>query len=125
MSYNYIITYVADTAAFIEELEALASSYVYTDEGTVTKKWTVQHTPVVKNENGTLAMSMLTDDELLFIGNMNSIKSLGTYDELFANPENLAIYKSVYPYDVPLSYTDEDGTVVEYYRPQKIGEFAR
>jgi hypothetical protein len=55
---------------------------------------------------------------------MKSIQSLGTYDELFSNEVSLALYKSVYPYDVPVSYTDIDGTTKEYLRPQKIGEFA-
>jgi hypothetical protein len=69
-------------------------------------------------------MSILTDDDLAFVKTLKSMQSLGTYDELFANDEALALYKSVYPYDVPVSYVDMDGTTKEYFRPQKIGEFA-
>jgi hypothetical protein len=69
-------------------------------------------------------MSILTDDELAFVGTLESIQSLGTYEELFANEGALTMYKSVYPYDVPVSYVDIDGTTKEYFRPQKIGEFA-
>lgn len=122
---NYVITYVADTSAFINELESMAPSYVITDEETGKKSWTIQHTPLVKNENGSLALSIVNDDELALINSMTTIKSFGDYPELEANAENLAIYKSVYPYDVPLSYTDEDGNTIEYMRPFKIGEFAR
>jgi hypothetical protein len=86
--------------------------------------WTIQTTPVVKNENGSLAMSILNDDELAFMGTMKSIQSLGTYEELFANEAAHMLYKSVYPYDVPINYTDIDGTTKEYFRPQKIGVFA-
>ena len=125
MSYNYVITHVANTVAFIAELEALAPSYVITDEDTGTKSWTIQHTPLVKNENGSLAMSILSDDELAFINIMPTITNLGTYEELFANETSHSLYKSIYPYDVPLSYVDENGVDVEYFRPQKIGEFAR
>jgi hypothetical protein len=122
--YNYVITYCADTKAFIDELEQLAPSYIITDEESGNKSWTIQTTPIIKSDNGTLAMSILTDDELVFIGSMTTIQSLGTYEELFANEEAHALYKSVYPYYVPLSYVDEDGNTVEYYRPTKIGEFA-
>jgi hypothetical protein len=118
---NYVITYCKDTVAFMDELP---DSYKTKDmDGTVTG-WAIQTTPVIKNENGSLAMSILTDEELAFIGTMKSIQSLGTYDELFSNEVSLALYKSVYPYDVPVSYTDIDGTTKEYLRPQKIGEFA-
>ena len=125
MAYNYVITFVKDSQEFITELEQMAPSYVITDEETGKKSWTIQHTPVVKNENGSLAMSILSDDELVFIQSMTTIKSLGTYEELFDNEEAHALYKSVYPYDVALSYEDEEGNTVEYYRPTKIGEFAR
>ena len=109
----------------MDELESLAPSYIITDEETGKKSWTIQTTPIVKSENGTLAMSILTNDELVFISSMATIKNLGTYDELFANEEAHALYKSVYPYDVPLSYVDEEGNTIEYFRPQKIGEFAK
>lgn len=122
---NYVITHCIDTKAFMVELELLAPSYVTTDEETGKKSWTIQTTPIIKSENGTLAMSILTDSELEFIKHMTTIKSLGTYEELFANEEAHTIYKSVYPYDVPLSYTDDENNTIEYFRPQKIGEFAR
>jgi len=108
----------------MKELEQLAPRYLSRDmEGMITG-CSIQTTPTVKNANGSLAMSILTDDELLFISSMTTIKSLGTYEELENNPESLALYKSVHPYDVPLSYVDENGTTKEYFRPQKIGEFA-
>ena len=118
---NYVITYCKDTVAFMDELP---ESYKAKDtDGNVTG-WTIQTTPVVKNENGSLAMSILSDDELAFIGTMTTMQSLGTYDELFANEESHVLYKTVYPYDVPVSYVDMDGTTKEYLIPQKIGEFA-
>lgn len=120
---NYVITYCQSTEEFIKELELLAPQYIVLDEDGK-KSWIIQTTPLVKNINGSLAMSILTDEELVFISTMTTIQSLGTYDELFANSESLAIYKSVYPYDVPLSYINENGNMVEYFRPQKIGEFA-
>jgi len=122
--YNYVITYCADTKAFMKELESIAPSYLSKDEDGVIVGWTIQTTPIIKSDNGSLAMSILSDEELLFLGTMTTIKSLGTYEELFANEASHSLYKSVYPYDVALSYVDEDGVTIEYFRPQKIGEFA-
>jgi hypothetical protein len=118
---NYVITYCKDTKAFMDELP---DSYKVKDTDGNVVGWTIQTTPVIKNENGSLAMSVLTDDELAFVGTLKSMRSLGTYDELFADEEALALYKSVYPYDVPARYVDMDGTTKEYFRPQRIGEFA-
>ena len=119
---NYVITYCKDTTAFMDELP---DSYKVKDMDGVVTGWTIQTTPVIKNDKGSLAMSILSDDELAFIGTMKSIQSLGTFEELFANEASLALYKSVYPYDVALSYVNEEGNTVEYFRPEKIGEFAR
>ena len=120
---NHVITYVTNTEDFLVELETIAPTYINRDEdGNVTTA--IQTTPIVKSENGTLALSILTDDEIAFIGTMTTIESLGTYEEMFANPEALAKYKSVYPYDVPIAYIDEDGVERSYMRPEKIGVFA-
>jgi hypothetical protein len=118
---NYVITYCKDTAAFMDELP---DSYKTKDMDGVITGWTIQTTPIIKNDNGSLAMSILSDAELAFMDTMKSIQSLGTYDELFANESSHTLYKSVYPYDVPISYVDIDGTTQEYFRPQKIGAFA-
>lgn len=134
---NEVITYVTDVAQFIAELEAKASCYITTDEHTGKKSWTIETTPIVKSPNGTLAMSILSNEELTFVGTMTTIRSLGTYTDLFSveDPNNefapapagtdLEVYQSVYPYHIPLTYTDENWVTVEYYLPKKIGEFAR
>lgn len=114
-----VITYVEDTTKFIEELEQLAPQYIVIDEETGKKSWTIQTTPVVKSDNGTLAMSILGAQELEFIGSMTTIKNLGTYEQLFANEESHALYKSVYPYTEELFYEDESGNMISYYRPKK------
>jgi hypothetical protein len=135
---NYVITYVTDVQDFIQELEQLAPQYVTYDEDTKEATgWIIQTTPIVKNHNGTLAMSILTDGELSFISGMTTIRSLGTYNELFSvediNNEyspapsgtNLEVYQSVYPYHIPITYIDENGVEYTYYRPKYIGDFGR
>lgn len=78
-------------------------------------------TPIISNGAKSLA---LVRNNKLDLALFPSLTTLGTYEELFSNADSLALYKSVYPYDVPIEYTDEDGVVQSYLRPQKIGEFA-
>jgi len=120
---NYLITYVPNIEAFLDELEALAPTYVYIDdEGN--RKCNIATTPIVHSGYGTLAMSILTDENVEFIGLMSTIDILGTYEEIWADEEKHNLYRLVYPYDVPIAAVDADGNPTEYYRPKKIGEFA-
>ena len=113
------ITYVKDTKAFVEEVKKKFPEQV-DEDGNVT----LIHTPLVKNENGSLAYSMLSAEQVEMGEQLETIVALGDYEEMFNNEEAHAIYKSVYPYDVPVTYIDEDGNEQEYYRPKKIGVFA-
>lgn len=106
------------------ELEEIAQSYINIDEETGKKSSRVFTTPVVKNEAGSLALSMLTSEELAILDGMTTIESLGTYEEMFADEEAHNRYKSVYPYHIPIEYVDEEGVTQSYMRPKKIGEFA-
>ena len=89
------------------------------EEGVVQVPWT--HTPLVINGNESLT---LVRNNELDLSQFAELESLGWYDEIFADAEKDKKYKRVYPYDVPLKYTDDDGKVVEYMRPKKIGVFA-
>jgi hypothetical protein len=124
---NYLITYVINTTDFIAELETVAPELILTDKNTGKKTWKIQTTPVVHSKNGTLAMSILTDEQVDFIKTkMSTIKILGTYDEIFADTGEdgiLDIYKSVYDWETPIVYTDKNGDKKSYIRPKKIGEF--
>ena len=82
--YNYVITHVANTEALLAELETMAPTYV-TERGDGTKGWSVAHTPVVKNQNGSLALSALSNSELAFVESMTTITNLGTYEEFDLN----------------------------------------
>ena len=54
----------------------------------------------------------------------NELTLLGSYDEVFNDDTKHNIYKRIYPYDVAITYVDEDNNSVEYHLPKKIGEFA-
>ena len=122
-THHHLNGWKTDTDDFIAELEAIAPTYVTIDEDGK-KGCTIETTPIVSSESGTLAMSILSNDEVEFVKLMTTMTNLGTYEEIFADAEKDALYKLVYPYDVPLNYIDEDGAEVSYMRPKKIGEFA-
>jgi len=54
------------------------------------------------------------------------LEDLGDYESILLpeNSDKLDKYKSVYPYDTPIEYIDEDGNTQTYLPPFKIGEFA-
>lgn len=70
------------------------------------------HTPF--KVNGNEAISLVRGDI------PDGVDVLGTYDEIFADSDLDAKYKSVWDYEEV--FTDEEGAT--YTRPQKIGEFA-
>lgn len=113
-----VITYVKNTKDFIEELEKIAPDQV------INGQWEIAKTLVIRSENGTLALSRLSEEQENIITGMVSVQSLGTYDELFANEDAMTLYKSVHPYDTEQFYEDEAGNKIGYFLPQKIGEFA-
>ena len=79
-------------------------------------------TPIKKNAQGA-SLSYVMDNKLdleLF----PSLQSLGDYDEMFADKNKHDLYKSVYPYHIPVEYVDEDGKTQSYELPSKIGVFA-
>jgi len=52
------------------------------------------------------------------------LEDLGDYDEMEADEDKRAKYLSVYDYETPIKYIDDDGTEKEYYKPKKMGVFA-
>lgn len=106
----------------IEQLKQELVANGYYDEETQDFTHGNTLTPIVKNEAG--ASLSLVRNNKLDMTKFPSLTSLGSYEEMFADEEKHALYKSVYPYDVPVEYTDEEGQVRTYMRPERIGAFA-
>ena len=79
------------------------------------------NTPIFKN--GLKTITLIRENKLE-CDEFDSLIDLGTYEEIFADDGLLSVYKSVYPYDIPIVYKDADGEDQSFMRPQKIGEFA-
>jgi len=76
----------------------------------------------IKN-NGVKTLSLVRDNKL-DLAKFSSLTNLGTYEEMFADDVSHGLYKSVYAYDVPITYIDDNGVEQSYMMPQKIGVFA-
>lgn len=106
-----LLTHCTDTAALREALEA---------EGL--ERIPLCKTPTVRGDSGeTLALVRVADPAE--IERWPCLHVLGTYDEVFADPEKLAIYDRIYP-RTPVAWVDEDGTEHTYTPPDKFGVFA-
>lgn len=120
-----ILTYVKDATALVKEVAEKYPELIEKDEEGNVIGVTLFHTPVQKDSNGcTLAYTMTNDNTLEIINNLDSIENLGDYDEMEADADKRAKYLSVWDYETPTKYLDEDGIEQEYYKPKKIGTFA-
>ena len=106
----------------LEQLKQELSDNNYYDEGSNNFTHGNMLTPIKKNDSGaSLAYVM---DNKLDLELFPSLQSLGDYDEMFADDTKHDLYKSVYPYHIPVEYVDEDGKTQSYDLPNKIGVFA-
>ena len=119
-----LITYCTDsTALALEVAEKYPEKLTENEDGSY--NFNITKIPTVRKDNLTLCLvrCATTEDENM-LRSLTALEVLGTYDEVFASPLLDAKYKSVYPYDVPIEYTDENNTIQSYSRPKKIGGFA-
>ena len=113
------IIYCSDLTALKEQLKA--DGYYDEEYGSYTVNHTL--TPIVIN--GNTSLSYVRNFALDF-GVYTMLEDLGTYESILLpeNADKLAKYKSVYDYETPVKYTDENGVVQTYTKPFKIGDFA-
>ena len=108
----------------IEKLkEELVEKGFYDEESETFNIPNVDRTPVQYGDDGKSTLSFVQGD-LAQLEALDTIVLLGTYEEIFADADKDSMYKSVYPYDVPITYVDEEGVEQSYLRPKKIGLFA-
>ena len=111
------LLYCSDLKALKEQLRA--DGYYDEESGTYTVNHTL--TPLQYKDNTSLSY---VRNNVLDMDKYPMLEDLGGYDEMEANQDARAKYLSVYDYETPITYIDEDGTEKEYYRPKKIGVFA-
>lgn len=113
-----------DKLIYCNDLDALKEKLKkdgYYDEEL--KRYIVPYFPLPIRKNGNTSLT-LAKKFTLDLDEYQMLEDLGTYEDMLADDAKHAKYKSVYPYDVPIEYTDENGDKQTYMRPFKIGEFA-
>jgi len=111
-----IITYCTDTQALIEELKEKYPDYV--SEG----NFLIDKTPIVRNDNETMTLIRISQEQVALIAELKNLTILGTYEEVFADSSKKEIYDRVYPLEY--SYTSDEGTEETGVKPEKFCEFA-
>jgi len=113
-----------DTLIYCSDLTALktqlkADGYYDEESGSYTVNNTL--TPLQYGDNTSLSY---VRNNVLDMSKYPMLEDLGSYEQMEANPDARAKYLSVYDYETPVSYVDEEGNSQEYYKPKKIGSFA-
>jgi len=111
------LIYCSDLIALKEQLKA--DGYYDEESGAYTVNNTL--TPLKYGDNTTLSY---VRDNTLDMNKYQMLEDLGDYNEMENNPDTREKYLSVYDYETPISYVDENGDTQEYYLPPKIGVFA-
>ena len=115
---------------FCENIDALRaelnkSNYVDEETGKPVFPF-ANRTPVQKgNQPHTICNALIESDaDIDWLESFDSVEILGTYEEVFADPDKYAKYKLAYPHD-PVEVTDpETGEKTTYTPPKKFGVFA-
>ncbi len=97
------------------------------EEDSENPQFLVDKTPTKRKGNKTLALVRCRDgvEEMLrdLASKTTTIKVLGTWEEVQADPKAKALYDEVYP-RTPVAWVDEDGKEHESIPPEQIGVFA-
>ena len=105
-----LITYCSDTEQLMTEIQQAGFERI-----------PLVKTPTQRNGNETLALVRVED--VADIEKWSFLTILGTYEEVFADPELLTIYDRIYS-RTPITVTDEEGNEYTYTPPDKFGVFA-
>ena len=113
-----------DKIFFCSSLEQLKKELL--DNGMIDSDGNYTHgnklSKIIKNDKGE-SVSLVHNNKLN-LSKFPSLQDLGTYDEMFNNPDSLALYKRCRDYNIPITSLDENGVTIERYLPKKICEFA-
>ena len=116
-----VITYCQNTAALVAELLEKAPHLISTENDVPV--FLVDKTPVVRRGNETMSLIRDLDGSLMAMADgLTHLTVLGTYDEVFADPDKRVIYDRVYD-QAPMVFADTDGIERTHTPPEKFGVF--
>lgn len=114
-----VLCYIPNSAGLMPELQEKAPELISESGG-----FSVTKTPVITNPGGESLILIRCDDALVTVfEELNALIMLGTYDDVFADPDLREIYDRVYD-QAPTIYIDENGLEHTVNKPEKFGVFA-
>jgi hypothetical protein len=116
------ITYCNDVPVLISELQEKAPQFILIDENG-NALFLVDKTMTIRNGNETLSLIRGNNSIISLCAELTSISVLGSYDDVFNDPEKLAIYNRVYDQE-PKEHIGFDGSVDVITPPRKFCIFA-
>ncbi len=112
-----LITYCNNTDDLIAELELKFPQYVNVEN----KQFLIDKTPTIRFENETMSLVRVNDSYI--INDLESLQVLGTFEQVFADPQKKEIYDRLYP-RTPEVWLDENEVEHTYIPPEEFGKFA-
>ncbi len=118
---NDLISYCPDIEKLRKELKD--KGYVDEDDNPVFPL--MNHTPIQEaNKPETITLIRCVNQaDCDVLNSFTSLEVLGTYDEVFADPDKYAKYSSAYPHDETTETDPDTGETTTITPPKKFGVF--
>ena len=114
-----ILIHIPNYEELINELKIKAPELLNEDQGV----WIYTWCPSVINNGEVLTLVRVEAEFLNIAEQLGSAVALGTYDDVFGDPDLREIYDRVYD-QTPTTWTDEEGVEHTVNKPEKFGVFA-
>jgi len=112
-----LVTYCSDTEALLAEVKEKIPNRE--DTG----RFIIEKSPTIRKDNETLALIRVNANELALLNQLENLTILGTFGEIFSNPDKKAIYDRVYP-PRELTYIDDEGEEQTRIEDRRFAVFA-
>jgi hypothetical protein len=112
-----LVTYCADTAALLAEVKEKFPDRE--DSG----RFIIEKSPTIRKDNETLSLIRVDVYDLNKIQQLENLEILGTFSEIFNNPDKKVIYDRIYP-PREITYLDDNGDEQTRIEDRKFSTFA-
>lgn len=115
-----VITYCPDITLLLPEVAEKFPEKVDLDS----HQFLIAKTPTVRNGLKTMSLVRCVDQaELDDLQSLDNLEILGSFDDVFADPDKLTKYESVYD-RTPQTHIDDEGNEYTHAPPERFGGFA-
>ena len=122
-NYTDILTYCPDTDVLVAELLEKFPTRIDMEDPENPTFIINKSMSTKRNGSETVTLIRAFTQDMTDLESMDSLTILGTYEQVFADPDKRAIYDRVYP-QTPVEIDDGEGGVSVYTPPEKFVVFA-